>query len=738
MKILMTMMGLDIGGAETHVAELSIMLAKNGHTVHIASNGGVYEKELEKYNITHYKVPLHNKKLHNVIKSYFLLESIISREKYDVVHAHARIPSFICGLLRKKLRFKFVTTAHWVFKTNFIWKHLSNWGQRSLAVSEDIKKYLIEVYGKSPDKITVTVNGIDTDKFSRGTDFVSLLTELSLTRDNINIVHVSRIDSGRSKAAFMLAELMGKIENDRLRLIIVGAGNDFEELRILVGRINSEAGFEKVILAGARTDVNKFTAMCDIFVGVSRAALEAMACCKPVILAGDEGYIGIFNENTASAAVRSNFCCRDCSEISQETLAADIDTLLKMHDDSEEIKKLLDMGDFNRDYVVKNYSVGKMYSDCMEVYEKVQTDKENPRVIISGYYGFGNQGDDSLLAVIVENLKKQVPGIEITILSRNPRLTKKIYGVKSISRTNIPAVVCSMMRGGLLINGGGSLLQDVTSTKSLLYYLFIMLLSKNCGMRCAVYANGIGPIRKKKNRELTKKILSAADYISLRDRDSYNELKSIGIAEDKMTLTVDPAFAMDEPSVDCIRRIFSDEGLDCSVDYCVISVRKWKLECKDFKNIICEAGLYVREKYGCEVILVPMQHSYDMKIADDINSLSGNRFKVFRKSYTGDEVLGIIGNAKLVIAMRLHALIYAACARTPMIALAYDPKITSALKQLEQPFVHDVTALDFQSIKKDIDSIMKNLDGISKILDVVRRKNREAVLRDIGGLCKYI
>lgn len=743
MKILMTMMGLDIGGAETHVVELSIMLAKKGHIVHIASNGGVYEEELKKNNIVHYKVPLHNKKIHNVISSYLRLEKIISREKYDVVHAHARIPSFICGLLKKRLKFKFVTTAHWVFKTSFIWRRLSNWGQRSLAVSEDIKKYLIDCYDQNPHKITVTVNGVNTERFSENVDFHDIVSEFALSEENINIVHVSRIDSGRSKVSFMLAELMRKIKNDRLRLVIVGSGNDFGRLELLVNQINKEFGFKKIILTGARTDVNKFASFCDLFVGVSRAALEAMACAKPVILAGDEGYIGIFDESTSESAVKSNFCCRDCQETDMVVLQSDIEKILGILSCGSENsacskEKIRLMGEFNKNYIVKNYSVERMYRDCIGVYEDVLKSRENARVIISGYYGFGNQGDDSLLRVIVDNLKKQIPDIEIITLSRNPGLTRRIYGVKSISRTNIPCIVYNMLKGGLLINGGGSLLQDVTSTKSLIYYLFIIFLSDICGMRCAIYANGIGPIKKEKNRHLTKMILSRLDYISLRDKDSYDELKCIGVDSKKMVLTVDPAFALVEASKSCIEEIFMEESLDYNDDYCVISVRKWKYECENFKNIVSRVGLYVQEKYGYKVILIPMQHSFDMRVAEEINDISGNKFKILRKNYTGDEVLGIISNTKLVIAMRLHALIYSACAKVPMIALAYDPKITSALKQLEQPFVHDVSNLKFDDIKKDIDTIVEKREEIVSRLGIIREKNRRAVLNDIGELCKYI
>ncbi|MBR2916614.1 MAG: glycosyltransferase, partial [Clostridia bacterium] len=116
MRILMTTMQLDIGGAETHIVELSKALLKKGAQVYVASSGGAYEKELSEAGIKHFNIPLNRKTPMAMLKSFRLLKKIIKEYKIDIVHGHARIPSFICGRLHKKMHFPFVTTAHWVFK----------------------------------------------------------------------------------------------------------------------------------------------------------------------------------------------------------------------------------------------------------------------------------------------------------------------------------------------------------------------------------------------------------------------------------------------------------------------------------------------------------------------------------------------------------------------------------------------------------------------------------------------
>ena len=166
MKILMATMGLDIGGAETHIVELAKELRHQGHDVIIVSHGGVFVPEVTAAGVRHYEAPMHRRSLPDMLRSRAILREIIRRENPDVVHAHARIPAFLCGSLQGRLNFPFVTSCHGVYQTGGALKLLSNWGQRTLAVSEDIRDYLIDQYGVPPERITLTINGIDTEKFS--------------------------------------------------------------------------------------------------------------------------------------------------------------------------------------------------------------------------------------------------------------------------------------------------------------------------------------------------------------------------------------------------------------------------------------------------------------------------------------------------------------------------------------------------------------------------------------------
>ena len=158
MKILMATMGLDIGGAETHIVELAKELKSRGHDVMIVSNGGVYVSEAEAAGIRHYGAPLNRRSLTAMLQAGWTLRRVIQRERPDIVHAHARIPAFLCGLLQRRMKFAFVTSCHGVYQVSGALKLLSNWGEQTLAVSEDIRDYLMEQYGVPEGQITLTIN----------------------------------------------------------------------------------------------------------------------------------------------------------------------------------------------------------------------------------------------------------------------------------------------------------------------------------------------------------------------------------------------------------------------------------------------------------------------------------------------------------------------------------------------------------------------------------------------------
>ncbi len=368
--ILIVTMGLDIGGAETHIVELAKALSRRQCRVIVVSNGGVYEQELTDTGIPCLHAPLHRRTPVTMLQSLILLRKYIRQYRPTVVHAHARIPGFLCGMLHKFMGFPFVTTAHWVFHAAGLAGKLTNWGQRTLAVSEDIKDYLQTNYSIPSEHITVTINGIDTEKFSPMVSGSGVRQALGIPAEAVCIASVSRLDDSRALAARQLIQIAPALiaAHPGLHLLIVGGGDVYDELKAAADAVNAQAGYTALHLPGGRTDINKIVAAGDVFVGVSRAALEAMAAAKPVIIAGNEGYHGIFTPDKLSEAVQGNFCCRGLPPCTPDALQADLSKLLSMGAAAWQRQ-----GEYNRRVIQQHYSVDRMAADALSVYEEVWT-----------------------------------------------------------------------------------------------------------------------------------------------------------------------------------------------------------------------------------------------------------------------------------------------------------------------------------------------------------------------------
>ena len=706
MKILMALMGMEIGGAETHVLELAADLKYKGYDVIVTSNGGVYVKELESLGIKHIKLPLHTKKATSMIKSFFGLRKIIKEEKPDIVHSHARIPSFILGILNKFIKFNFVTSAHWVFSTAGILKYLTTWGSRCVAVSEDIKKYLKVNYGVIDQDIYVTINGINMGKFSPDNKCDDIINEFGLSKDKRKIVYISRMDEDRSLVAHHLIEIAPDLlQKEDLEFIIVGGGNDFDNVKREAELVNNKLGKQVIYLAGARTDIYKFITIADFFVGVSRSALEAMSAAVPSIIAGNEGYIGIFEEKVTDVCFNTNFCCRDTKDSTPALLKNDLLTLINM--DKEQLSAI---GAYSREIIKSHYSVDAMTKDYEIMYKSIlKTPKGKSDIVISGYYGHNNSGDDALLYAIIKNIKALDNNIRITVLSKNPKETKAIYGVDAVYRFNIVKIANAVKNSRLLISGGGSLIQDSTSNRSLHYYISVIKLALKHGIKTYVYANGVGPIIREHNIALTKEILNQVDLITLREEDSKNILADIGITTPPMYTTCDPAVTIEPDSQEVLNDILTKENIPVG-DYAVISIRNWKSNA--FQDNIIEISKYLKEHYSLNCIFVPMQYKKDYKIC----SICAKYGYVLSKPHDFHEIMTLAAHSKIVIGMRLHMLMYGANACIPVVGLAYDPKIKSYLSYLNQEYIVDPEQFTFEELKSIVNSIMENYTTIKQDL----------------------
>lgn len=357
-------------------------------------------------------------------------------------------------------------------------------------------------------------------------------------------------------------------------------------------------------------------------------------------------------------------------------------------------------------------------------------------VVISGYYGFRNNGDDALLLSIINDLRAQKPDIDIVVLSKNPAETQRIYNVRAVSRQNVPMLIKELMCTKMLLSGGGTLIQDGTSTKSLLYYLSIIKTASLLGKKVMLYANGIGPLKSESNRELTRKVLNKVDVITLRDETSFKELEEIGVKAPKIEITADPAFRLEVDSDECTDEVKEKKML--------VSVRPWKELSPDFTKTLAKALDYANLEYGLKIEFLPMHPKYDLSITEEIQSNMSAESSVINADYDIKGLLKLFGGMSLCVGMRLHTLIYSAVSCVPLVGLVYDPKVSGFLDYIGSDNYKDASKVTFEQLRDAIDQGMSDSDNqktnlLKKRDELKAKAQRNATLAIellTGGECK--
>ena len=310
--------------------------------------------------------------------------------------------------------------------------------------------------------------------------------------------------------------------------------------------------------------------------------------------------------------------------------------------------------------------------------------RKGPKIVISGYYGFDNNGDEAVLLAIIHCIRKFRPDAQIVVLSHNPEQTSALYGVKAVDRWSPFAVAKELWRCPLFISGGGSLIQDVTSVKSAGYYLSVIWLATILAKKTMVFGQGVGPLTDSKNRERAAKVLNRCDAITVRDSHSAQFLAELGVKQD-VFVACDPVMAFSYADVD------RDEVKACLQDMNIldsagrkrkplllVTIRNWKDD-GHFGPIA--SLLDTRARAGWDVLLVPAQFPADMAPIDKISNLMTERLYCLGKNLTPRQFLALAAYADKVFSMRLHGLIFAMAMGVPMLGLSYDPKVDAFMEQ---------------------------------------------------------
>ncbi|KFZ42303.1 MULTISPECIES: polysaccharide pyruvyl transferase CsaB [Anoxybacillus] len=339
-------------------------------------------------------------------------------------------------------------------------------------------------------------------------------------------------------------------------------------------------------------------------------------------------------------------------------------------------------------------------------------------VVLSGYYGFHNVGDEAILYAIIQALRAHDPNVQVTVLSNDPAFTEKTYGVHAVNRWRIGDIVQALRHSDGLISGGGSLLQDQTGWRSIPYYTGIMQVAKWLGKPVIVYAQGMGPVNKKQNQWLMKWTLNRVDRLTVRDEPSAELLKMLGVKK-PMTVVPDPVMGLEPPTSPTAWW----EAQSFTRPVIAVSVRDWARG-RDFERKIAVA-LDRSVQAGFDVVFIPMHGHHDDQTSRRVLTMMKEHAFVAPYDASIQEKMAMIASSHLLVGMRLHALIFAAVGHTPFIALSYDPKIDAFSSQANQPvFAHvEDDRWDGEALFSYIQQCMAG-----------REEQKEAMIRAVASL----
>lgn len=315
-------------------------------------------------------------------------------------------------------------------------------------------------------------------------------------------------------------------------------------------------------------------------------------------------------------------------------------------------------------------------------------------IVISGYYGFGNAGDEAMLCAIIDAIRDVEDDAHITVISGNPQETSRKHNIKAVGTFAAFGILNAIRNADLVISGGGSLLQDATSIRNTYYYLSIMGLAKLLGKPVMLYSQGIGPLYRKSTKRAVKFMLKYVDGITVRDSISKDELHALGI--DDVEVTADAVLAMHkaDPSIGAnILTKYNCAPIESGRKRVGIAVRSWKDDTA-YRQSLADVLSRLSIEQDVEIVFIPMSHPDDTKEAKSIASLMKVKPIVLEGPFTTEEQLSLSGNVDLMIGIRLHALVFSSLMGKPVIGISYDPKITSFLHMIEQEPIGTMSELD--------------------------------------------
>lgn len=732
MRVVHLIGGGDEGGAKSHVLSLVKALGDHLDVSLVSFRRGPFHDDALAMGIDAHVIPTRGlwSDVRRTLK-------IVRRSPCDLLHAHGAKGNLVGLLVRTLTGIPMVTTVHSDYRLDYLhslpkkltYGLINSFALRGIrhhvSVSENFRE-MLTARGFDPQHIYSVYNGIPFDNdippCTRSEFFARY--HVPFPEDSLVIGIMARLHPVKDHETFLRAAAAVAAQVPKARFLIGGPGDlllHLEKLAQTLG-IRNKVHFAGMVAAPYDffqiIDINVLTSISESFPYV---ILEGARFARPTVSSRVGGLGDLFCHGKNGFL----FEPRDVNALAGYLKDLCASAALRH-----------EMGLALYEAAKARFSLESMCATQLDIYRRVladeaRTKKDGKRVDIAllGYYGYHNSGDEAILKALTDIVRCARPGITFTVLSRDPRETRSTMKVAAIHRFNVLRTISILRRTRLFVAGGGSLIQDNTSTRSILYYLGMLSIARACGARTMLLANGLGPISRPANRRWARRVLNRLDAITLRDPDSLNEAASLGITHPAMEVTADPAMLLIPASVAETDAFAQRIGFPEKGSLVGFSIRKWS-DAERTIPAIARLADHCVTAYGATPVFLPMQTPDDVQVSRRIMGQMKQKALLLEESCPPEGLMSLVGRLQLMVGMRLHSLIYAANMGIPMAGLVYEPKVSSFLEEVRQPAIGSIGDGNPNAWMEKLDAAWNQRVRLAEVLALRKENLRAAAARN--------
>jgi glycosyltransferase involved in cell wall biosynthesis len=373
--VLQVLPALVTGGAERGAIDVAAALHQAGGTPLVASAGGPMARELERWRVPHFTLPLDSKNPLVMRRNVDRLSKIIRENHVDIVHARSRAPAWSALGAARRTGVPFMTTFHAPYNFSGRLKRFYNSvmarGDRVIAISEFIRDHILANYEIDPARIRVIHRGIDTNSFSPervSPERVIQLAKAWRLPDGHQVIMLpGRLT--RWKGQTVLIDALAKLGRRDVLCLMVGSDQGRAGYRQELEEQTRRLGLESVVrLVDHCNDMPAAYMLADVVVSASsdpeafgRVIVEAQAMGRPVIVTNHGAVRETVIAGETAWAVPPN---------DADALAEALADALGLDADQRAI-----LGERAMTYVNARFTRDRMCQDTLAVYDELLAEK---------------------------------------------------------------------------------------------------------------------------------------------------------------------------------------------------------------------------------------------------------------------------------------------------------------------------------------------------------------------------